>query len=272
MGSGGEHARLWTAQGSSQVELLAARFERFAFDRHSHEQLSVGVIEEGAEGLHLAGGQVVIPAGQLVIINPGQVHTGFAADEAGWRYRMFYFDTGMVEELARERLGAREVWFPETAVRDDGLFARLRRVHAAQEVAGDDPLTAESLLLDGLGAVLGRHARTGPARAAGRQGGHRGPDLARQVLHDRWTEPVTVAELSAATGMPRASLIAAFRQAYGLPPHAYLLRLRANRARRMLLRGGRPAEVAAAAGFSDQAHLTRICKRYFGTTPGAIRP
>ncbi|GAA2063645.1 AraC family transcriptional regulator [Streptomyces albiaxialis] len=270
----GEHARLWTAAGNARVELLAARFERFAFDRHSHEQLSVGVIEQGAEGLHMAGGTVVVPAGELVVLNPGQVHTGFAAEESGWRYRMFYFDTGMVEELARAHLGAGSVWFPDTAVRDSGLFERLRRVHREQERAGD-PLTAESLLLDGLGAVLRRHARTGRVRrpVAGRAVGDRTPralDRARQVLHDRWTEPVTVAELSAASGLPRASLIAAFRQAYGLPPHAYLLRLRANRARRLLLAGRRPVDVAAVTGFADQAHLTRVCKRYFGVTPGAM--
>ncbi|MFE0186607.1 AraC family ligand binding domain-containing protein [Streptomyces sp. NPDC058989] len=270
MGSGGEQARLWTAAGSARVDLLAARFERFAFDRHSHEELAVGVIEQGAEGLHMAGGKVVVPAGQLVVLNPGQVHTGFAADESGWRYRMFYFDTALVDELARERLGAADVWFPETAVRDAALFARLRHVHREQEHAGD-PLTAESLLLGGLGALLRRQARTGRVAAIRPQDVRRGPDLARQLLHDRWTEPVTVAELSAAADMPRASLIAAFRQAYGLPPHAYLLRLRANRARRLLLAGQRPAEVAAATGFADQSHLTRICKRYFGVTPGAIR-
>ncbi|MBL1073847.1 AraC family transcriptional regulator [Nocardia sp. 2] len=266
----GEQARLWTSAASPQVDLLAARFESFEFDKHSHEQLAVGVIEEGAEGLHLTGGKVVIPAGQLVIINPGQVHTGFAAVESGWRYRMFYFDTALVAEIAGERLGSRDVWFPDTVVRDDALFAGLRHAHREQEQP-TDPLTAESLLLTGLGAVLTRHAL---------RGGSAGPpvlprlglDAARQMLHDRWTEPVTVAELTAAVGIPRATLINAFRAAYGLPPHAYLLRLRANRARRLLLAGGQPAEVAVATGFADQAHLTRICKRYFGVTPGAIRP
>ncbi|WP_067564849.1 AraC family transcriptional regulator [Nocardia acidivorans] len=269
MGSVGEHARLWTADASSQVDLLSARFETFQFDKHSHDQLSVGVIEQGAEGLHMAGGTVVIPAGQLVIINPGQVHTGFAAVESGWRYRMFYFDTDLVEELAAARLGTGAVWFPETAVRDDELFARMRFAHRAQERAGD-PLTAESLLLAGLSAVLGRHARGGH-QLAGQGRPRQGIEQARQLLHDRWNEAVTVAELTAVSGIPRATLISAFRRAYGLPPHAYLLRLRANHARRLLLAGGLPADVAVAVGFADQAHLTRICKRYFGVTPGAIR-
>ncbi|MEU2721548.1 AraC family ligand binding domain-containing protein [Streptomyces smyrnaeus] len=264
-----EQSRLWTAPSTPQVELFSARFERFAFDRHSHEQLSVGVIERGAEGLHLQGGTVVIPAGQLVVLNPGQVHTGFAAQDAGWQYRMFYFDTDMVAELARERLGTREVWFPQTALRDPGLFSFLRRVHRDQELSGD-PLTAESLLLRGLGAVLRRHARTGAVGSVPEAKGAQALEVARQLLHDRWAEQVTVADLTAATGWNRATLIAAFRRTYGLPPHAYLLRLRANRARRLLLAGRQPAEVAARTGFSDQAHLTRVCKRYFGVTPGAM--
>jgi len=42
---------------------------------------------------------------------------------------------------------------------------------------------------------------------------------------------------------------------------------RVDRARRLLLDGAPAAEVAAAAGFTDQAHLTRHFKRYLGTTP-----
>ncbi|UNO40803.1 AraC family transcriptional regulator [Streptomyces sp. MST-110588] len=297
-----EHARLWTAPGSPQVELFKARFEHFSFDRHSHEQLSVGVIESGAEGLHLGGGRVVIPAGHLVVLNPGEVHTGFAADEAGWRYRMFYFDTALVDEIVRDQLGASGAWFTEHSVRDPALFRLLRHVHRTQEQAQGlgqapeqvqrqppqgperkrftDPLTAESALLTGLGAVVRRHARTHGVRGVrgvpgipGSTGTRRtAPELARQMLHDRWDEPVTLADLTTATGWNRSTLISAFRRAYGLPPHAYLMRLRANRARRLLLSGQAPAEVAAATGFADQAHLTRVCKRYFGVTPAAMRP
>ena len=32
-----------------------------------------------------------------------------------------------------------------------------------------------------------------------------------------------------------------------------------------------PAEVAADAGFADQAHLTRWFRRYYGVTPAAYR-
>jgi AraC-like DNA-binding protein len=40
-------------------------------------------------------------------------------------------------------------------------------------------------------------------------------------------------------------------------------------ARGLLLQGAAPAEVAAAAGFYDQAHFTRHFKRHTSVTPAA---
>ncbi|MGY1840981.1 MULTISPECIES: helix-turn-helix domain-containing protein [unclassified Modestobacter] len=56
---------------------------------------------------------------------------------------------------------------------------------------------------------------------------------------------------------------------HGLPPRRYLTGRRVDRARRLLLAGVPPAEVATAAGFYDQAHLTRHFRRMLGTTPAA---
>lgn len=46
---------------------------------------------------------------------------------------------------------------------------------------------------------------------------------------------------------------------------------RVDRARRLLLDGGRPAEVATTTGFYDQSHLTRQFKRLVGVAPGRYR-
>jgi AraC family transcriptional regulator len=47
---------------------------------------------------------------------------------------------------------------------------------------------------------------------------------------------------------------------------------RLDRARRLLAETAMPAkEVAAACGFADQAHLTRLFARRFGVTPSAFR-
>ncbi len=67
------------------------------------------------------------------------------------------------------------------------------------------------------------------------------------------------------------ALVRAFRAETGLPPHAYVNHLRVRLARRLLDGGVAPADVAAAAGFADQAHLTRHFKRVVGVPPRAYQ-
>lgn len=74
-----------------------------------------------------------------------------------------------------------------------------------------------------------------------------------------------------ACGVDRFRLTRAFKAAFGLPPHAYLVQLRLSMARRLLARGAQPAEVASDLGFADQSHLGRWFLRAYGLTPAAYR-
>lgn len=62
-------------------------------------------------------------------------------------------------------------------------------------------------------------------------------------------------------------LVRSFTRQFGVSPHAYVIGRRIDAARRELLRGARPADVATAVGFCDQAHLTRHFKRHTSMTP-----
>jgi AraC-like DNA-binding protein len=62
-------------------------------------------------------------------------------------------------------------------------------------------------------------------------------------------------------------LMRAFQHRVGLPPHAYLKRLRITRAQRLLREGLSIADAAPAAGFWDQPHLTLEFGRTLGMTP-----
>jgi AraC-like DNA-binding protein len=80
---------------------------------------------------------------------------------------------------------------------------------------------------------------------------------------------VSLDVLARAVHLSKSHLVRLFRTQVGLPPHAYLLRLRISRACRLLAGGVPIAEAAHAAGFADQSHLTRHFKYYLGVTPGA---
>ena len=63
-------------------------------------------------------------------------------------------------------------------------------------------------------------------------------------------------------------LCRAFRAQVGLPPHAYLTRLRIMRAKELLAAGVKPGEVAQQVGLYDQSQLNRHFRRIVGMTPG----
>ena len=54
-----------------------------------------------------------------------------------------------------------------------------------------------------------------------------------------------------------------------MPPHAWLVQQRAERARALVRAGFTLGEAAIDAGFADQSHMTRVFVRQFGFTPGA---
>jgi len=151
----------------------------------------------------------------------------------------------------------------------DPRSARLvRAAHRAAEQG--DQLASSSLLHAALAGLLRQHAGGGlpppgprPGRPAVRQ--------AAGLLQERLTDPPSLAELAALTGLGTYALLRAFRAETGLPPHAYLNQARVREARRLLDRGVPPASAAAEAGFADQAHLTRHFKRIVGVPPGAYQ-
>lgn len=80
----------------------------------------------------------------------------------------------------------------------------------------------------------------------------------RRLLDDRLEQTFTIVEAAADLGAHRRHMVRFFTQTYGIAPHKYVFGHRIDRARRLLLAGRSPAEVAAQAGFHDQSHLPGI--------------
>jgi AraC family transcriptional regulator len=64
----------------------------------------------------------------------------------------------------------------------------------------------------------------------------------------------------------------AFKTSLGVPPHQFVLQRRLSLARELLTSTDRPiADIAIAAGFSDQSHLARTFRKSFAVSPTAFR-
>ena len=92
---------------------------------------------------------------------------------------------------------------------------------------------------------------------------------ARDYLRAHSSEPVTIAQLAAMMGLAESHLIRAFHREFGLPPHAYQMRLRLAAACELLASDLSVSTVAFECGFADQSHLSRNFKAVYGLTPAA---
>jgi AraC-like DNA-binding protein len=266
-----EVARYWQHGAVEGVDLLSARYVTHRYGRHSHETYTFGLIEAGIEEFDYGSNVFRAGPGAVALLDPDVVHTGQAATPSGWRYRVLYPQVSVVSEVAAElgwRAGTPR--FPQTVVYDSASAAMLRAAHRAAEYG--DELASSSLLRTALAGLLRAHATPGPASVATpvRRAPH-AVGTVRDLLAERISDPPSLAELAALTGLSQFALLRAFRDATGLPPHAYLNQLRVRRARLLLDDGLPPADVAAQTGFADQAHLTRHFKRVVGVPPAAYQ-
>ncbi len=95
---------------------------------------------------------------------------------------------------------------------------------------------------------------------------------AKDLADARFSEPFGVDDMAAAAGLSRAHFSREFRRAFGVPPHAYLLTRRLERAAAMLRNTDRSvAEICLAVGLTSVGSFTTSFKRAFGQTPTAYR-
>jgi AraC-like DNA-binding protein len=117
-------ARLSPAPGQV-LDLLHARMVQ-AFAPHVHDGFSIGVCLEGLEMIRYRGRRHYAAPGSVVILPPGEAHTGGPSGGANFVYRVMYPSTELLADGA-----ARPLRFPEPVVMDPALATELRRAHAA---------------------------------------------------------------------------------------------------------------------------------------------
>lgn len=237
------------------VEALSLASER-AYPRHSHDQFGIGVITFGGHRSWSGLGAVEAGPGDVIMVNPGEIHDGapMRGDPRGWR--MLYFDPNSLDkEVARP------------VVSDPDLARRFNQLFDAVIDPKADPLAREEALERVIGRLMQRHVarRAAPLSAP--------PSVKKALarIEEAPERALSLTELATLAGVSRFQLLRGFQRAVGMTPYAYLLQQRVRLAKRLLAAGLTPAYCAAESGFADQSHLTRAFLRQFGVTPGRYR-
>jgi AraC family transcriptional regulator, L-rhamnose operon transcriptional activator RhaR len=237
---------------------------------HSHDFAELALICSGSGVHRSAGGEQRLEAGDAVLVPSGAWHAYSRC------VGMTVLDVGIGQEV----LGRELAWLPRdrelgglgralvgpTCVLLRPTPAAYRRACTAfsrirSDSSGAVRLAHVLLAMSELAAALPAPSALPPA-----------VDAALRLLQADPAQRWTVAGLARRLGRDRSHFIRDFRTATGLPPMAWLARLRGELAAARLRASDEPiSAIGTAVGWSDPVHFARRFKQLLGRSPGAWR-
>ena len=99
-----------------RLELLRASVTNHRYPAHQHDEFVIAAFLRGAQKHRISGHSGVAHAGCVMVIAPGEVHTGEGAEvDRVWEYCAFYPSIETLSDIAEDVIGGRAVSFGPTA-------------------------------------------------------------------------------------------------------------------------------------------------------------
>ena len=250
----------WRSRATN-IEAWVSDWDQEAQCRHAHDFVQVSRVTAGAGTVCCLGEAREVFAGQIVVLPAGAAHGLTPSGIGRWQFDTLY----LPEEHFPEGL------WPATGTchweirAETGLVSAFDALHASIQEQ-DSRMEQQCLLQELVALACSSNDICDAERAAGLP--VRELSSVRDLLLSDIGNDLSLPEVANSVGLSAGHLHRAFRRRFGLPPHAYLVQARVNRARRMLQAGASIVDAASTTGFADQAHLTRHFKRLVGLTPG----
>jgi AraC-like DNA-binding protein len=240
-------------------EVLHACFPDHAYPPHTHDAWTLLIVDAGAVRYDLGRHERAAERSMVSVLPPYVVHDGRPARPGGYRKRVVYLEP----EIFGDAMIGPSVDAPTLV--EAGLHRDVAALHDTLACV-DDGLEAETRLAFVTERIRAWFGNDDAAAAPDPR-----PDDAealREFLDAHVFDSVTLEAASTSIGSTPTHLTRAFAGTFGITPHAYVIGRRLDAARDRILDGEPLADVAAAVGFYDQAHLTHRFKRFLGVTPG----
>lgn len=259
--------RFWRDPGYDYLEVRYSRYKTISFPKHTHDTLSVGIVEEGHGTFYSQGQFRQIGPGDIALIPAGEVHACNPQVDTGWTYRMFYIDPNWLRNLAEESTKSKRDIpnFSIPLIQHPALFRSLAQLHNTIESSAGKLEKESSIYATFTQLIIGYSDRK--SQRSRRYKKSQAIKLALDYLTDNLADNISLNELSSLTGFSAYHFLRVFRDTVGLPPHAYQTQLRINRAKKLLADGKDIVQVAYDTGFTDQSHFSHKFKQLVGATP-----
>jgi AraC family transcriptional regulator len=179
-------------------------------------------------------------------------------------------------EATPPAVSSAETIYSDPGTHDEALLSVARLIQEAGQMLWSDTARTQCCMQQAI--VLLSENRPTVVSTPARKGSnisHLAPwQIAQALIYvdENLAEKITLRQLADTTRLSRSYFSRAFRATMGERPHTFVTRRRICRARNLLLSTEMQlSEVALECGLADQAHLSRVFRRYVGISPAVWR-
>jgi AraC-like DNA-binding protein len=253
--------------------------------------LSIKTVVRGSVAWNVQGREFTLDPSSFLILADGERYSMSIDEREPVETCCVFFERGFVERVARDSTSPLESSL-EDPFRDAPPLPFLSRLHSEAESGliqhvhtlaprcggelrpsgfEEDFLLLAKRLLEMYEEISRQIARVPAARAATREELFRRVQAAREYLHAAEWRSVSLNEVSRAVAVSPYHLHRAFTRVFGETPHAYLTRIRLERARQLLLGGMSVTGASLEVGFESLSSFSRLFRARFGAAPSSVR-
>ncbi|HEX5653122.1 MAG TPA: AraC family transcriptional regulator [Chitinophagaceae bacterium] len=260
-------SELWHSDKLFAIDFAGYQLSNHSFPRHFHDHYVIELVLAGADHFYCEGKMYTAGTDHLVLINPGEVHTGSTIEGVSLHYVSLYPGPQTLREVA-ECLGIylpADFCFSQPVLSAATLAKRFRRFFQSFQKDGPQ-MEQEELFYSCMSSLL---QKTGREKAFLRGSHSRDPrvNLLVDYLRTHYKEDISLQQMAALVSLNPFHLVRLFHRCIGITPYEYLLITRIEQAKLLLRQGYQVQQAALAAGFYDSSHLYRLLRKFGSISP-----
>lgn len=260
---------LRTAYNDMELQVEAYWFQgvMHSFPNHFHDHYVFGYIEKSPRRMLCNNIEYVVQPGDLLIFNPGDVHSCEEVEGRPLDYRSINIKPERMMGMMNEISGCAFLpSFTVNVLSGSELAPALRELHE-MIFKGEPDFIKEELFFFFISQLLQDYASPPEEDVRAEREESPGFDAVCEYMERHYASKITLSALSDLAGLSKYHFLRAFTRYKGISPYSYLETIRIGNAKRLLEQGVAPVEIAHLTGFSDQSHFTHFFKRLIGLTP-----
>lgn len=241
------------------VECRYTKNSTICYGKHFHETLSIGAIVDGEVEYTCKDKTYTLSKNSLAIINPKTIHSCNPKDDKPRSYFMLYVDMDYLKD------GFKQLSFQNPKLEDKKLYDMF--LFLSNSLLKNDIFYMEKeqvlySFLENLYNLIDIELIEIKKDAM---------KQAQDFMDKSKYENITLDDICKKVGLSKFHFIRFFKLQYHTTPHAYMLNLKINEAKKLLQKGEDISFIAQTLGFFDQSHLNKVFKKHIALTPNEYK-